>query len=227
MHLMISYAPVFLSHLLYATVKIKHLKAAFVGKLCYLWESKSVMFCKWECTFQSWVGTFVTKLFLLLIKREFREICVHVGLSEYLWGLTTFIFLPSWSMLWWFWFREDTESAEVTSVVVLYHCHCTLRAPAEEGGRLSLDLSEGSVILQWAISPVQPGKPRWWLQSKKAMNWEPQRSFSLPVMIASFYNRSLSRSSEMNLGKCWVSPRLPPHPDPTPPLTCRLLFCAL
>lgn len=83
-----------LSHLLYATVKIKHLKAAFVGKLCYLWESKSVMFRKWECTFQSWVGTFVTKLFLLLIKREVREICVHVGLSEYLWGLTIFFFCP-------------------------------------------------------------------------------------------------------------------------------------
>lgn len=58
----------------------------------------------------------------------------------------------------------------MTSVVVLYHCHCTLGAPAEEGGRLSLDLSEGSVILQWAISPVQPGKPRWWLQAMKAMN---------------------------------------------------------
>lgn len=56
----------------------------------------------------------------------------------------------------------------MTSVVVL--CHCTLGAPAEEGGRLSLDLSEGSVILQWAISPVQPGKPRWWLQAMKAMN---------------------------------------------------------
>ena len=46
------------------------------------------MFCKWEHIFHSWVGTFVTKLFLLLVKREVGEICVHVGLSEYLWGLT-------------------------------------------------------------------------------------------------------------------------------------------
>lgn len=66
---------------------------------------------------------------------------------------------------------------------------------------LSLDLSKGSVILPWAISPVQPGKSRGWLQARKAMNGKPRGSFSLPVMIASFYNRSLSRSSEeMNLG---------------------------
>lgn len=39
------------------------------------------------------------------------------------------------------------------------------------------------------------------------MNGEPQGSFSLAVMIASFYNMFLNRSSEeMNLGKLWVSP---------------------
>lgn len=48
----------------------------------------------------------------------------------------------------------------MANAVVLYHYHCTLGAPAQEGGSLSLDLSAGSVTLPWAVSPVLPSKPR-------------------------------------------------------------------
>lgn len=135
----------FLSHLLVCHSK-KTLKVVFVGKLCYVWEAKSVMYLSLLA-----VGTFVTKLSLLLVKREVGEICVHIWLAESLWGLTFFYLCPHWC----FCFRDEVIS------VVLNHCHCSLCAPAQEGERLSLDLSEGSVTLPWAVSPVQPGKPRW------------------------------------------------------------------
>lgn len=52
-----------------------------------------MMFCKWKYTFHFWGGTCVTKLFPLLVRRAVREICVCVGLSEYLWDLTIFFAL--------------------------------------------------------------------------------------------------------------------------------------
>lgn len=78
----------FLSHLLVCHSK-KTLKVVFVGKLCYLWEAKSVMYLSLLA-----VGTFVTKLSLLLVKREVGEMCSHL-ISWVSLGSDLFLFMPT------------------------------------------------------------------------------------------------------------------------------------
>ena len=71
----------------------------------------------------------------------------------------------------WFCFREDSESAEMTSVAVLYHCHCALGAPAEEGGRLSLDLSKGSVIFAMGYQSCSAWQTQVMSSGKESNEW--------------------------------------------------------
>lgn len=117
--------------------------------------------------FASWnvLSTFVTERFLLLMKRQVREISVCVGLPGHLRGLTA-VFCPHGPC---FSFREDSASVEVASVVVLSCCPCTPSAPAERGGRLSLGLSNSHGLLVM-FSLAKPGDASG-KESKKGEPW--------------------------------------------------------